>query len=422
MHPRDHNLLRQMNIALVASLLRKLQPISRVRLAEKAGLGRSTITGIVNQMIDQGLVQEIGEEESTGGRKPVLLELVPREALVVCVRLTPRTAALGLVDLNGRMVAHQRRALRGERAPAEVLDRVATWIAEMLRESRPDRGRIIATGLVVPGRIAADGGLVSNSTAFGWTDAPIGRLLAEQIHLPVLLESEGNAFVMGERHHGAGGGADHLLGLAVGGEVCSGLVLDGRLCRGPTGSIGEVGHLQVDPDGPPCACGRQGCLSAMVADGALVAQALAALDRGAASLLPELVEGELGAITREVIVAAAQDGDHLAVRLLEQAGHRIGTALAQVTNVVGPGVVVLGGDAMDQAGELLLGPSSEALRGRLVPWLAGKVQVKGARLGETALLLGAAELVLEQVFRIPGPLDSPEANLLSMANWLPEEE
>lgn len=421
MHLRDHNLLRQMNIALVARLLRELQPVSRIRLAERAGLGRSTITGIIQQMIGEGLVREVGEEESTGGRKPVLLELVSGCALVACVRLTPRTATLGLADLNGRLVARHRRALRGEREPEEVLERVTTWVTEMLRESRPESTRVVATGLVVPGRVEPDLGHVTESAAFGWTDAPVGQRLAGRIGMEVLVESEGSAFVLGEWNHGAGSGADHLLGLSLGAGVGSGLVLDGRLCRGMTGGVGEVAHLQVDPEGPVCECGRRGCLTALVSDRALVGQALAALDRGAASLIPELVEGVLPAVTREVIVAAAQDGDRLGARLLEQAGHRVGTALAQVANVVGPSVIIMGGDAVDQAGDLILGPATEALLSRLVPWLKERVQVRAAALGEAGLLLGAAERVLERVFRIPGPLDPPDSDPLSIANWLPEE-
>lgn len=418
---RDHNLLRQMNMALVASLLRRLQPVSQVRLAEQAGLGRSTITGIIHQMIGEGLVREVGEEESTGGRKPVLLELVSSQALVTCVRLTPRTATLGLADLNGRLVARHRRAMRGEREPADVLERVATWITEMLRESRPESSRVVATGLVLPGRVPPELGRASASVSFGWTGELDGRQLAERIGMEVLLESEGNAFILGEWNHGAGRGANHLLSLSLGAEVVSGLVLDGRLCRGATGGIGEVAHLQVDPDGPLCQCGRRGCLTALVSDRALVAQALAALERGAASLLPELVEGVLPAITREVIVAAAQDGDRLSARLLDQAAQRVGTALAQVANVVGPEVVMLGGDGVDQAGELVLGPATEMFRSRLVPWLREKVQVRAAALGEVGLLQGAAERVLERVFRIPGPLDSHDPDPLSIASWLPEE-
>lgn len=421
MIPRDHNLLRQMNIALVAVLLRRLQPVSRVRLSEQAGLGRSTITGIVNQMVREGLVREVGEEESTGGRKPVLLELVSGHALVACVRLTPRAASLGLADLNGRLVARHRRALRGEREPAEALERVATWITEMLRESRPESSRVVATGLVLPGRVPPELGRASASVSFGWNGELDGRQLAERIGMEVLLESEGNAFILGEWNHGAGRGANHLLGFSLGAEVGSGLVLDGRLCRGATGGIGEVAHLQVDPEGPLCPCGRRGCLNALVSDGALVAQALGAMERGAASLLPEMVEGVLPAVTREVIVAAAQDGDRLATRLLEQAAHRVGGALAQVANVVGPEVVLLGGETVDQARELILGPATDALQSRLVPWLREKVQVRAAVLGEGGLLQGAAERVLERVFRIPGPLDPPGSDPLSMASWLPEE-
>lgn len=419
LHDREQNLLRQMNIALIASLLRQHQPLSRVDLAERSGLGRSTVTNIVSLLAREGLVVETGEAASTGGRKPILLELVPEAGTVVSIRLAPRVMALGLVNLGGQLLVRQRRALRGAGSPEDVLTQAATWVTELLREHGPERGRVIGASVAIPGRVDGARGMLLHSSPLDWHQVPVQARLEEKLRLPVLVESDVNAFLAGERSHSSAAGADHVLGVIVGGSVRGGFILEGQICRGAGGGAGEIGHVVVDPDGPACYCGRRGCLEALVCDSALVSQAQAALDRGADSLLPDLVEGCRQAITREVLVAAAQDGDRLSLRLLEQAGHRIGQAAAQVANATSPEVIVLGGDAVEQAGRLLVNPIREALEAWLAPWVAARLKVAVADQSEVSILLGAGELVLARVFGIPGPLRGVDP--LSLITWLPEE-
>lgn len=421
-HDRETNLLRHLNLTLVANLLRKHQPISRVDLAERSRLGRSTITGIVGQLTREGLVLEVGEAQSTGGRKPILLELAARSRLVVCVRLSTRAVALGLYDLNGHLVVRHRRAVRGRDDPLEVLGQVATWVAEMLREYGPQSRRVVGGALVLPGRVDAQTGTVIQSTALGWSQVAAGSWLTKRVGCPFLVDSDSYAFVQGEQRHGAATGVQHVLGITVGAEVGAGLILNDRLCRGANAGLGGVGHMLVAPEGPPCSCGRRGCLEAMVGDGALVAQALSAIDRGADTLLLELVEGRRQAITRNVIVAAAQDGDRLAMRLIEQAGHRLGEVVAQLANALSPHLILLGGEAVDQAGPLLMDPIREVAMRRLVPWVAEQLRIEQAVLGESAFLMGAAEQVLDRIFAQPVPGEDPGANPLSLANWLLWEE
>lgn len=421
MTSNERRLLRRLNIALVAGLLRRHQPISRADLAEQAGLARSTITGIVHGLLQEGIVRETGEAASTGGRKPVLLELVAGARLFAVVRLTARTMTLGLTDLGGRLVVRHRRALRGGRRPEEVLSQVATWVTEMLREYGPDRVRVLGLGITLPGRICAETGRLLHSSSLGWREISVRAALQERLSLPVVVEGEVSAFARGEQRHGAGKGAANLVALTLGPVVGGGFLAQDQLYRGRFGAAGELGHIQVDADGPPCWCGRRGCLESLVGDDALVGQALREIDRGADSLLLDMVEGRREAVTREALVAAAQDGDALCRRLLEQAGHRVGTVLAQVANALGPDALVVGGEAVQQAGSLLLEPIRQALQPRLVPWVAEHLRVEAAALGEAAYLVGVAEQILDRVFQLPFYRREAETDPVSIAAWLPEE-
>lgn len=416
----ERTFLRGLNVALVAALLRRHQPLSRAELAERAGLARSTITGIIASMLQAGLVVEIGQAESTGGRKPVLLELVPGARLVASARLTARTVLLGLADLNGRLLVRHRRALRGTLTPADVLEQVTTWVTEMLREYGPDASRVLGLGLSLPGRVDREAGSVLASQPLGWQNVPAGSILAQRLGMPVLLEADVNALACGEQRHGAGQGARHLVALSLGAAVGGSLVEDGHVYHGALGGALGMGHLQVDPHGPVCWCGQRGCLEVMAGDSALVAQALGALQSGAESLLLELVEGRREAITRDVVVAAAQDGDPLCLGLLAEAGRQTGTTLAQVANALSPDCLLIGGEAVQQAGHLLTKPMERALLSGLVPWVADRIRFRQAILGDDAYLLGATALVLERVFRLPLPLREAGQDPLSIATWLAE--
>ncbi|MFZ5816083.1 MAG: ROK family transcriptional regulator [Bacillota bacterium] len=416
--PNERRLLRGLNVALVAGLLRRHQPVSRAELAERAGLARSTITGITALLLREGLARETGEAESTGGRKPVLLELVAEARLVAAVRLTARTMTLGLTDLSGRLLVRHRRALRGDRQPEEVLSQVSTWVTEMLREYGPESERVLGVGISLPGRVRD--GVLLQSEPLGWREVAVQAEMEQRLGLPVLAENEANALALGELRHGAGRGCSNLVAVTLGGGVGGGLIAGGAILRGRAGAAGELGHVQVDEAGPRCWCGRKGCLEALVSDEALAGQALLAIDRGADSLLLEMVEGRRQAVTREAVVAAAQDGDPLCRRLLEQAGHRIGTVLAQVANALAPDLLVLGGEAVEQAGPLLMEPIRQALHPRLVPWVAG-LRVEAGALGEAACLIGVAEQALDRVFQLPLYQPEAEEDPLNIAIWLPEE-
>lgn len=412
--PGDRHFLRDANIVGVADTIRRHQPISRIEVAERTGLGRSTVTTIVQVLLQQGLVREVGEAESSGGRPPVLLELIDRARLLIAVRLAPRTVTMGLADLQGRIILRQRRGLRVDwNEPELLLEQVSIWAEELIKESG-SVGRVLGLGVVLPGQVDPVAGVCLAAPGLGWRDVPVGPWLEQRLGLAVTVDNDANAFALGESLRGAARGHQDVLGVTLGGFMGCGLLLDGRLYRGPRASAGELGHVVVEPGGPPCFCGQQGCLEAVAGDGALVNDARALLAAGAETLMAELVEGRPGALTRDVVVAAARDGDRAAQELLVRAARRVGAVLGQLTAVISPAAVVLGGEAVEQGGRLLLEPLEAALRGYLPAWTAERVRVTPAVLGEDAWLAGAAGLVLHQVFAPPG--DSPGISLVS---WPP---
>ncbi|MFZ5815047.1 MAG: ROK family transcriptional regulator [Bacillota bacterium] len=380
LRPGDRQLIKEWNEALVLDTIRRHEPVTRVELAERTGLGRSTITVITGRLIRQGLVQEVGSLESPDpGRRPTLLRLRARAMSVLGIKLGPEQVTVGVVDLHGEVCHTVVRPLTQADGDRAVVATLLAAVREAAEGASDELGPLLGAGLVMPGVVDPETGATINPYVADWAGLPLRQVLEEALQVPVLVDNDANAVALAERWHGAGRGAETLLCLTVGVGIGAGLIVGGRLHRGFRYGAGEIGHSLVAPDGPLCRCGRRGCLEALAGD--------AGLERR--SGLP-----------REELIRRAQAGDPEAVRHLREAGELIGVAIANAVNLISPDRVVVGGEALLQAGELLLEPIRRAVAGQAFPVMAD-LPVVPAELGQAAWVRGAALLVLEQAFRVP---------------------
>lgn len=376
----DRHLIREWNEALVLNFVRRHEPVTRPEIAERTGLGRSTVTVITRRLISQGLVVESGSLESEDpGRPPVLLRLQAGTHSVVGLKLGPTGVMASVLDLHAEARHSLFMPLPRDGAPVEVVRLLVEAARQIIEKAPPDLGPPIGVGLVLPGIVQAETGASWNPYHPHWSAVPFRHLLEAELELPVIAENDANAAALAERWYGSGQGAESLLSLTVGVGIGAGLIISGALHRGARSGAGEIGHVQVDPQGPLCRCGRRGCLEAVAGD--------------AGSLYPP-------GTGRERVVHAAQAGDPQAASVLQQVGRTIGVAIANAVNLVSPDRVVVGGEAIMQAGELLLTPIRRALQEQTIPGLTAPPLVQ-ASLGGEAWVRGAAVVVLEEAFRVP---------------------
>ncbi|HCW51517.1 MAG TPA: hypothetical protein DGR79_05560 [Clostridiales bacterium] len=395
-------LIRDLNISTVVETVRQRGPISRVEIAEVAKLGRSTVTGIVNLLLKEGILVEAGSAESRGGRKPVLLALNPRARCVIGVKLAPASVTAALADLHAQVLQKVRRPLSRGQGPEAVFRTLLDVVHEVQRMDDGVKGPpVIGVGVVLPGIVNTTTGTSVASHLLHWANIPVRELLEKELRIPVLVDNDANAFALAERTYGAGQGADNLLCVTVGVGIGGGIITNGRVYRGSITGAGEIGHITIDERGPLCSCGNRGCLEALASDGAIAQAARRAVAKGRKTLILEAAGGDPSAITRETVVLAAHEGDRVARRILREAGRHLGTGLANAVNLLNPERIVIGGEAVQQAGDLLLSPLREAMKERSFSVLADEVAVVPAALGEDAWLVGAATLVLEEVFTPP---------------------
>lgn len=239
---------------------------------------------------------------------------------------------------------------------------------------------------------------------------PIRQLVEEQFHLPVWIDNDANACALAEAWFGAGRTLDQFVYLAVGTGVGAGVVVNGTLHRGAHDMAGEVGHTTMDVNGPRCSCGNFGCLELYTSRPAIVGAAVGALRSGEASLISDLVQGQWEQIDVHMIAEAARQGDSLARGLIEQLIRFLGAAVVNLINLFDPECVFLGRGVANATADLILEPIRAIVAERAFSVAAQHVQIQMATFGNDEPVLGAACLVLHQLFSEPERLLAPLTN------------
>ena len=313
--------------------------------------------------------------------------------LTIGVDIGGTKVAGGVVDQEGRVLARTRRE-----TPAADVAKTRDLIIEVVTELASAH-RVSAVGIGAAGWIDASRSTVLFAPNLAWRYEPLREQVAAAVDVPVIVENDGNVAAWAEFRYGAARDAeDSMVMFTVGTGIGSGIVLGGSVVRGAHGIAAELGHTLAVPNGFPCGCGRRGCFEQYASGNALVrfARAGASREPGRAAVLLELAGGDPAAVSGPMVTDAARAGDPVAREAFDSVGHWLGTGLADLVQILDPQVLVVGGGVIE-AGELLLRPArrsyvdSLAQRGRLPV-----AEVRAAEMGNSAGVVGAADLARRQ--------------------------
>ncbi|MCC6801534.1 MAG: ROK family protein [Anaerolineae bacterium] len=312
------------------------------------------------------------------------------EPLIACCDLGGTKMLVGLVSLEGNLLASEKYLIGERNDPAIVVSDVEASVERLLAQLGAERSDVAAFGCSNNGVLNFETGVVAMNHNMGWVDVPFRDLLAECFGVPVTLEMDANAAALGERWQGAAQGLDSFAFVIVGTGIGAGLVLDGRIVHGAHGTAGELGHTVIVQNGPLCGCGKHGCLEALSSGLAIARKANAALMLGRESSLRQLAEP----ISALHVVEAARAGDTVAREVIDDAGFYLGIGLANLITLLDPQAIVLGGGVGLGAGDLLLPALERSLQQHLNYWSARNTPILPSNLGDNAGLLGAAQAAL----------------------------
>lgn len=383
-----HQKTRAHNAALVLRALYDFGPISRAEIARLTDLTATTVGDVVSSLISDGLARPIGRGPSTGGKQPILLELVDDARHVLGLDLGESVFRAGLVDLRGRVVETRERAVRGVGGD-EALALVDELIGELVATA--DHAPLLGIGVGTPGVVDPATGTIRYAVNLDWQDLPLGALLRRRHALPVEVVNDSRAAALAIQVFG-GPRSTNLVAIKVGRGIGAGLILDGELFHGDGFGAGEIGHVVVVDDGARCRCGRFGCLETVATVQAIVRNAGEAARAEPSSRLGTAL-ADRAELAFEDVVEAVHAGDEPARRVAASAGRYLGQAIAGVAGVLDVERVVLHGP-VTVLGEPWLGALRDEVARRLLRALAGDVSIEVVERHEDLVVRGASALVL----------------------------
>jgi len=359
--------------------------ITRTELAKQMGLTRAAITTIINDLETAKLVKDC-DEASNSRHKPVVLEIDHSHGYVIGIDIGATHVEIILANLAATVIRDVEFPIDIEQKPSLVLEQVDEGLQKLLAESNLSIKDIQAVGVGVPGPVVRNAGLVSAPPIMpGWDGFPIRDTLEKKWGCPVSLNNDADLGVLGEWAYGAGRGERNLIYVKVGHGIGSGILLDGQLYHGTTGSAGEIGHITIDENGPLCTCGNKGCLEAIAGGMAICRKAREKVIQGhRTELVGKVSQGKLGI---QDILSSARRGDLFSQQLISEAGVHLGTALAGLVNLFNPSMIIVGG-GMAQMGDLLLEPIRKAIQQRSLLVASQAVRVNAALLGRRSSAMG----------------------------------
>lgn len=322
------------------------------------------------------------------------------KAHVVGIDIGGTKLATVVADRTGHILGKVRKPTLAERGPEYALDLLFDMVRETVNLAGLEQNAISAIGVSCGGPLDTKTGIVySPPNLPGWDALPLKTKLESEFRVPVTIENDANASALAEYRFGGGRGYKAVLYMTMSTGIGGGIVIDGHIYHGANDSAGEVGHQILLPDGPPCGCGKRGCLEALCSGPAIARRAQAAIQaqiteaKTSATTLLNLAGGHIEDVKSEHVLTAARTGDALALQLINETAYYMGWGIANLVNILNPDIVLLGTIAI-AAGDLLLDPIRKTVSEFAMPRPAEAVKIAPAQLGEALGDLAAIALVV----------------------------
>jgi predicted NBD/HSP70 family sugar kinase len=375
--------IRDINRQFVLNYIRDREPISRAEIARNTELQRSTVSTIVEELKDEGLIEEIGAGASTGGRRPTMLRLRAAGAMAVGVDVTPTHTTVATCDLKGSVLASER--VENVARPDEMTARVVECVRELVAR---DRGAVVAgVGISLPGLVDPATGRAVFIPFFRWRDWAIAEEIERATGLKASVDNDANAAALAELWFGrpeVSESRDFIIALVAEG-IGTGIVFDGQIYRGERGAAGEFGHMIVGQNGPvACSCGSYDCWEAFASERAAVARYT--LNAGATG-------GDT--VSFDDVIERALGGEQAAIDALTETAHYLGIGISNLIVGLSPEAVVVGG-RITRAWPIVA-PSLEETIQRSIRRGLPSARIVASTLSEPTLM-GAVSLVLARKF------------------------
>jgi predicted NBD/HSP70 family sugar kinase len=376
-----------MNRSLLLNIIRREGQLSRKQLTEISGLSVGSVSGIVGELLINGWILEVGEGEFTGGRRQTMIRLDPKAGYVVGLKLMEDRVVSAVTNFESTIIGYDENPIPPRANPQQLVDVLKTVIDSMLSAQNIKPEQLLGVGIGLAGIIHSDEGIVHHSPYFGWGNVPLAKLLEQKIHRPVFIENDVNTLTLTEQLFGVGRHHKNFVVMTIGRGIGLGIVINNQLYQGTRGGAGEFGHTVLAnitaPDQAPTAY----TIEQLACDPTLIANL-------------RQMRGKESITSLKEVVALAQANDEDAQHALALSGHYIGMGLANIINILNPGLVIISGEGTI-AGDYRIVPMMSSLKKYTFNGLLDDVSIVIEPTDDQAWSRGAASLVISKVFESP---------------------
>jgi glucokinase-like ROK family protein len=350
-------------------------------------------TALVNELISDGLLQDEGKVDSTGGRRASVYGMVPDACFFLGVDVKKYHINIGLMNFRKRIIHNKERLPFKLENTAESLKNLLSLIKEFLSHSQVDRKSILGCGINLSGRINHRTG--HSFSFYHFREEPLAEIIEQEIKIPTYLENDSRAMAYGELYSGEISNEKNVLFVNVDYGLGLGIILDGKVYYGRSGFSGEFGHIPLFNNEIICQCGKKGCLETEASGNALVRKFKERIQKGSTSSASKNSKSQSG-IGIEDIISGAKNEDTLCIEILGEIGEKLGKGLAVLINIFNPELIILGG-TLSETGDYLGLPSKNALNKFSLSLVNNDTTLKVSRLGEKAGVIGACLIARSKI-------------------------
>ena len=368
-------------------------PLSNSELSKIIKLSTPKINSLLVELIEDGLVMELGRGDSSGGRRPNIYGLVEDGFYVVGITININRTIISIFNSNNREVVGPHYFPIKMQSKLAIFHRVNEKLEEVVKESNIDRKKILVAGIELPG-------ITNQKLGINKTYFPEITNLHEELRkifgIPVYFNHDSKVRTFAEQHFGLAKNKKNVLMLQADWGLGLGIIVNGKLYAGRSGFSGEFGHLPIADNGVLCSCGKQGCLETIVSATAIERKAKQGIENGNSSLIESLVKGNLDKIDISVVTQAANAGDQFAISLFSDVGSWLGRGIAYLIQIFNPELIIIGG-RVAEASQFIMAPIQQAINTFSNRDISDDTEIKFSELGSKAGTIGAAAYALEKI-------------------------
>ena len=401
----DQTFVRENNLSTILRyIFFNSSPVFRAQLAERIGLNKSTVSSLVQELMERNLIHETGMNSIGNlGRPATFLEVDPQAGFIIGVDLGLEFISIMIADFKGKTVWQRKIPINSIKSQEETITRTNELIQDAITICKEKNNRILGLGVAVPGMVDTNEGVLIYAPHLDWHDVPFKKIFSESTGLDVVyIENDANASAIGEHLYGVARETMDFIFVFAGIGIGSGLFLKGKLYSGMNGYAGEVGHMPIiaEPFQNQCDCGNLGCWETYANQNLFIQRMQEKLKTKKNAIISSIMAAQNEPLSISVLKRAADENDSDSIEIFREAGRAIGIGIAGLINIFNPDKVIVGGP-MSISGDHLLPAINESVKNHSLPVLNKDVEILISAFGPDATVIGSVALVANHILSKP---------------------